>query len=105
MESKGDISEFNAFVAKCAGSDEKEVQASYLVRILKEMVAKCSRQGSKLSDDNVLKAIGVTSVESIFAVMEKPGDIYSVVRKSLLENPSLDWDVVRLKVKTHIQER
>ena len=102
MDSKGDISEFNAFVAQCAGSDRKE---QYLVRILKELVSKKTGQDLQLSDDNVLKALGVSNIESVFAAMTKLGNIYSVVAKLLLEDSSVEWNVVRWEVKKHIQMR
>ena len=102
MDSKGDISEFNAFVAQCAGSGRKE---QYLVRILKELVFKQTGQDLQLSDDNVLKALGVSNIECAFAAMTKFGDIYSVVAKLLLEDPSIEWNVVRWEVKKHMQTR
>ena len=105
MANKGDINEFNALVEKCTGSGDKSVQMTFLVKILKEFVSKRSGHGSMSSDDNVLKILGMTSVEGMLAAMNQPGDIYSALSRLLLENPGLEWRVVRWEVQKYIQER
>ena len=105
MGSKGDINEFNTLVAKCTGSDDKGVQMTFLVKILKEFVSKRSGQGLMSPDDNVLKMLGMTSVKGMYAAMNQPGDIYFAISKLLFENPGLEWSVIRWEVQKYIQER
>ena len=103
MVKRVDISEFNALVERREGTDRKK-QENYLVRLLKSLVKDRAESDMKLSDENVLKVLGVTNMECMHMIASMPGDIYSAMAKSLLDNPDCELDVIRGEVAKRIQD-
>ncbi len=101
MAKRVDISEFNALIERREGSDRKK-QEIYLVRVLKSLVDERAGRDMKRSDDNILRVLKVTSIESVHMLAKTQGDIYSLVAKSLLDNPDLGFNVVRAEVAERI---
>lgn len=105
MESKGDISEFNALIAGREGPERKK-QEVYIVRVLMALVAERSNGGAQPSDDiSVLKALGLDDADKVFATLKEAKDktIYSAVAKLLLDDSSDKWDIVRVAIEKHMQ--
>ena len=101
MAKRVDISEFNALIERREGSDRKK-QEIYLVRVLKSLVDERAERDMKRSDDNTLRVLKVTNMESVYMLAKTRGDIYSLVAKSLLDNSDLGFDVVRAEVAERI---
>lgn len=98
------VEELGKLVAVRVGSD-RNTQENLIIHILKAMVAEQSRGTVKPSDDmGVFDALGV---DDRYEAMEKAGNktVYSGIAKLLLDDPSHGWDMIRLTVKNHIQEK
>ncbi len=98
------VEELGKLVAVCVGSD-RNTQENLIIHILKAMVAEQSRGTVKPSDDmGVFDALGV---DDRYEAMKKAGNktVYSGIAKLLLDDPSHGWDMIRLTVKNHIQEK
>ena len=98
------VEELGKLVAVRVGSD-RNTQENLIIHILKAMVAEQSRGTVKPSDDmGVFDALGV---DDRYEAMNKAGykTVYSGIAKLLLDDPSHGWDMIRLTVKNHIQEK
>ena len=102
MANRIDISEFKALVELREGLDRKK-QEIYLVRVLRSLVDERAGRDMKRSDDNILRVLKVTSMKSVYMLVKTRGDIYSLVARSLLDNPDLGFDVVRTEIAERIR--
>ena len=104
MANRVEINEINAIVERREGTD-KVKQENYLIRVLKSIVAECAEYDMNMSDENVLKVLGVTDMESVYMIANVSGNIYSAMAKSLLDNPDYRLDVIRGEVVKRIHDR
>ena len=104
MNENATVEELGKVIVARVGSD-RNAQEKLLTHILKAMVAEQSRGTVKPSDDmDVFDALGV---DDRYEAMKKVGNktVYSGIAKLLLDEPSHGWDMIRLTVKNHIQEK
>ena len=104
MVKRVDVSEFKSHVQRREGTNRR-AQENYLVRVLKSMVAECVKCDMNMSDENVLKVLGVTDMECVYMIANESGNIYSAMAKSLLDNPDYRLDVIRGEVTKRIHDR
>jgi len=94
METKGDVSEFNALVEKCVCSDKKDEQVSYLAMVIMK-VMKNRYNKKKLQDFTGIPKIKELGIEDARIVLKILDDIYSDMARLLLDNLNFDICAIR----------
>ena len=97
--------EFKELVAYREGADRGK-QEEYLVRTLMAVVAERTKNRDRLSDHEVLKALGIDKTDDVYAAIKMAGSsiIYAAVAKMLLDDYSDGLDVIRSEVTKRMQE-
>ena len=85
MESKGDISEFNALVEKCAGSSRKD-QLSFLERVIMKLMIKQYGKGDVIPDSLGAPELEALAKKEPATAMQILSCIYSYMSSLVLDN-------------------
>lgn len=101
MKCKGDISEFNALVTKCACSNKKDAQVSYLVKVVMKVMAKQFGKGKKIPDSLGIPEIEALAKKDVHTACSVLDGLYSFLSKSLLDHPDFN---LRAKVISGMQK-
>ena len=98
MESKGGISEFNALVAECAGTDKKDEQVSYLAKVIMKAMKDRYRKGDKIPDSLGIPAIEEFAEKDAYTACKILDALYSFVSESLLDGSIMNIraDAIRI---------
>lgn len=85
MDDKGNVNEFNALVAECAGSDKEDEQVAYLVKVIMRAMKHRYSVGERIPDSLGIPELEEIAKKDASTACKILDGVYSFVSKSLLD--------------------
>ena len=100
--------DFNVLVARCAGSEDRNVQEEYLAKVVMELMIEYFGEGTRFSDEKVIQVIkkeGEVDAKVSWQIKDRIFPLYIAVAKALLDDMNYDLFDMRINAIKFLRQK